>query len=80
MLATQILDRSTGVLTSSAFARKQTSRLVHALQPAPHVHFDGSQDHEAGKDISARQGEDLSQCLAHRSGVNALTVERFEGR
>lgn len=88
MLATELLERSVGECSPFAFAQRQTSRLLHALQPAPDILFDGqAQSHERSDEaVAANAGEQdasperQSARLAHKSGVNALAVDKFEGR
>jgi len=86
MLATSLLSRSLADITPHSFARAQNNRLIHALQPAPRVRFNG----DAGADVSSKQrrkenedddsDEEGETVSAHRAGVNAITVDRFEGR
>lgn len=82
-----LLERATGNLGPNAFARLETDRLLRSFRPAPHLRFDGG--HE-GVRTSADAAEGSSSTLdprgrgdhlwAHQSGVNALALERFDGR
>ncbi|KAI9744001.1 MAG: hypothetical protein M1818_002735 [Claussenomyces sp. TS43310] len=71
-----LFDRSTGSLGPPTFARLQSSSLLHAVQHAPNICF--------GEAIQAPGGEQDSErglkTWAHQAGVNALVVDRFEGR
>lgn len=83
-----LFDRSTGNLGPPAFARVQSSQLLHAIQPAPRLRFDGGE-----KEVAPRTTEDGSldpqegdveeqeeaKTWAHQSGVNALSID-IEGR
>ena len=78
MLRTGLLERSQGDLSNFAFASKVSLQLLHALHPAPDVLFDG-QGHSRPQ--PERNGDTSEQqALAHKSGVNSLAIDRFEGR
>jgi len=66
----QVLDRAYGLLPHDAVKRATASRLVYALQPSS-VNF--SQRQPCVDSPNERPP-------AHVSGVNALTIDRFEGR
>jgi DNA excision repair protein ERCC-8 len=66
----QLLDRAYGFTPHNAFKRATASRLVYALQPSS-VNF--SQKLPSIESPNERHP-------AHISGVNALTIDRFEGR
>ncbi|KAI9818032.1 MAG: hypothetical protein M1827_000656 [Pycnora praestabilis] len=77
-----LLNRSVGSISPQALARAQTTRLVHALQPAPTVRFSSS---HGGTSTAKVDGEELGdgdtvELWAHKAGVNALIVDNFEGR
>lgn len=79
-----LLERSTGNLGPNAFARFQTTQLLRSFRPAPHLRFDGG---EAGVGGAASPSDDESSAdqppvalWAHQAGVNALALERFDGR
>ena len=90
MLTTDLWERSTGESSPFAFAQKQTTRLLHALQPAPDILFDGQGDQSreplnestsstnAADQDASNTGQSLR--IAHKSGVNALAIDKFEGR
>jgi DNA excision repair protein ERCC-8 len=78
-----IFDRSTGSLRPNAFARLQSTRLIYSIQQAPNYLFDGGESSKAhlnatGADVNQDDGS-LKAC-AHIAGVNALAVDRFDGR
>jgi DNA excision repair protein ERCC-8 len=66
----QLLDRASGLIPHDAVKRATASRLIYALQPSS-VNF--SQKLPPADSPHERQP-------AHISGVNALTIDRFEGR
>lgn len=66
----QLLDRAYGLIPHNAVRRTTASRLVYALHPSS-VNF--SQQLLSPDDPHER-------FPAHVSGVNALTIDRFEGR
>lgn len=66
----QILDRAYGLIPSGAVERMVTSRLLHALHPA-------------SIDLSCKlapSDDPHRRIPAHLSGVNAISIDRFEGR
>lgn len=65
------LDRAYGFIPNHVLKRGYASRLTYALQPSPTVVF--SQHLPALDDPHER-------IPAHISGVNALTIDKFEGR
>jgi DNA excision repair protein ERCC-8 len=75
-----LFDRSTGNLSPQAFVRIQTSELVHAIQPAPRLRFDGGEK-ETVPASSAENGEPqpsaevAEKIWAHQAGVNALSLD-----
>ena len=81
-----LFDRSTGTLSSEAFARLQTSKRVYAVQYAVNLRFDGGErediipgEEEEG-DEQENRVEERQQAWAHQAGVNALAIDRFDGR
>jgi len=89
MLATSLLTRSLAQTPHRDLARAQTNRLIHALQPAPRVGFNGglgTADADMARDgddadvESDEDGRRVRTVFAHRVGVNAITVDKFEGR
>ncbi|RDW80044.1 putative DNA excision repair protein ERCC-8 [Coleophoma cylindrospora] len=79
-----LLDRSAGNIGPQAFARLYTSQLVNAIQYAPKLGFDGGEkevnleDSDTNREASRVAAD--KKIWAHQSGVNALTIDRFEGR
>lgn len=77
-----LLNRALGTISPQAFARSQNTRLLHAIQPASDVTF--SVNGVAGLDPDPNEhGSAYGQPkagLAHPAGVNAITVDKFEGR
>ncbi|KAL9101758.1 MAG: hypothetical protein Q9163_003005 [Psora crenata] len=77
-----LLARACGTLSPRAVEQAVTSGLLHSIQAAPGIRFDGSDvpaptfHQDAGESANA---EDQA-AWAHRAGVNCLTVDRFEGR
>lgn len=74
-----LFERSTGNLGPNAFARLQTTQLLRSFGPAPHFRFDGG---ETGVTSTADVDDDQPpvSLWAHQSGVNALALDRFDGR
>lgn len=73
-----LFDRSTGSLGPKAFARIQTSHLIHAVQPAPGLRFNGGEKEvlqvdEQGNPLPLPAGE--TKIWAHQSGANALALD-----
>lgn len=88
MLTTSLLSRSLAQTSPRDLARAQNSRLIHALQPAPRVRFEGEAsgraeavgDGTGEPDDSNDDEAGVRTVFAHRAGVNAITVDKFEGR
>ena len=75
-----LLGRALGTISPQALQRAETLRLLHSIQAAPGVRFDGS-DALAQAGASSRDVEDEERDVwAHQAGVNCLTIDRFEGR
>ena len=63
-----LLNRSLALNSPRVLERAETTHLLHALQPT-NVQFHGD----------SRDGIQLDS-PAHASGVNAITIDKFEGR
>ncbi|EFX02653.1 WD repeat protein [Grosmannia clavigera kw1407] len=73
-----LFERSTGNLGQNAFVRLQYSQLLYAFRPASRLRFNGG---EQGTNIVPEgAGSSYLDSWAHQSGVNALALERFDGR
>ncbi|RFU28527.1 hypothetical protein B7463_g7798, partial [Scytalidium lignicola] len=83
-----LLDRSTGTLSPRAFARIQTAQRVYTIQPTPSLRFNGGEreappPHDTtgwSEELQAENKPNEVKVWAHQSGVNALAIDRFEGR
>ncbi|CAJ2502423.1 Uu.00g098170.m01.CDS01 [Anthostomella pinea] len=75
-----LFERSTGNLGPNGFARLQTTQLLRSFRPAPQFRFDGGERGTAVHDGEAGPPGAASSIWAHQSGVNALALERFDGR
>lgn len=79
-------DRAVGILGPDSFARLETTRLLQNFRPAPQHRFDGGQKGTAVEnvgsslDFSALGKNQQTSVWAHQAGVNALALERFDGR
>ncbi|KAK6217165.1 WD repeat domain-containing protein [Colletotrichum tabaci] len=69
----RLFARSTGELSPDGFARATTSELVRSFGAAAHHRFDGegAEPEPEGRHVSI---------WAHRIGVNALALDKFDGR
>lgn len=75
-----LFDRSTGILGPQAFAKIQTSQLLHAIQPAPRLLFDGGEKEVVPSSSSTGsldpdKGEGENKSWTHQAGVNALSID-----
>jgi DNA excision repair protein ERCC-8 len=75
-----LFDRLTGALGPNAFARLQSSQLLHAILPAPRLLFDGGEREAApaagpSEDINAHEREVGERSWTHQAGVNALAID-----
>jgi DNA excision repair protein ERCC-8 len=76
-----LFERSTGNLGPNAFARLQTTQQLRSFRPAPHHRFDGGETGVSGSADDADGDDEPAVSLwAHQAGVNALALERFDGR
>lgn len=79
-----LFERATGGLGANSFAKLETTRLLRSFRPAPRFRFDGG---EKGAAVDIGEGrsnsalpDSKSNLWAHQAGVNALALERFDGR
>lgn len=75
-----ILNRALGSISPTTFHVAQTTRLVHHLEPAPSIQFSSRKPRQVGNTIEESEGEPENELLAHKSGVNVLAIDQFEGR
>jgi DNA excision repair protein ERCC-8 len=76
-----LLNRSTGTISQHELRRYALHRQLLAIQ-ASDLRFDGNL-HQASQQASLSSNGSLSldeKPIAHHNGVNALTIDRFEGR
>ncbi|KAK3328525.1 WD40-repeat-containing domain protein [Cercophora scortea] len=85
-----LFERSTGNIRPNVFAGLETTRVLSSFRPAPRFRFDGgggggasapgdSREPEDGS-VTGVTGEGSTSIWAHPAGVNALALERFDGR
>ena len=80
-MTSNLFGRALGAISPQALQRDETLKLVHALQSAPAIRFDGSDklaDAQGSKGVEQDAKE--KPLWAHTAGVNCLTIDRFEGR
>ncbi|KAI4600664.1 hypothetical protein KJ359_012825 [Pestalotiopsis sp. 9143b] len=75
-----LFERSTGSVGPNAFARLQTTKLLKSFGAAPQFRFDGGERGTAIHQDEAGPSTLRSGIWAHQAGVNAIAVERFDGR
>jgi DNA excision repair protein ERCC-8 len=77
-----LLNRSLASITPTSLARAQTASLLHAIQPAPNIQFlsDDSSSERLNATTHHADNADGEQPRTHKAGVNALAIDRFEGR
>ena len=81
-----LFDRSTGNLDPQAFARLHTSALLHATQLTPKLRFNGGETEAvaSGRATSVPTVASIdtweTKIWAHQAGVNALALDKFDGR
>lgn len=80
-MTSNLFGRALGAISPHALQRAETSKLLHALQAAPGIKFDGSDRPSQAQSSNSAEGRANENALwAHRAGVNCLTIDRFEGR
>jgi DNA excision repair protein ERCC-8 len=75
-----LFDRASGSLSATVFARIQSSKLIHSIQPSPTARFNGGEkelednddDNDALATASTVTG---TKVWAHQSGVNTLGID-----
>lgn len=82
-MSSNLFGRALGRISPQVVQADETAQLLHALQAAPGIRFDGGDGPAPAAssvegDGSARQEE--QGIWAHRAGVNCLTIDKFEGR
>ena len=87
-----LLSRVQGYIGAPSLQRYYTARLLQAIQPAPSVAFDGSaiagiggavEEERKSHKRKIHQDDDKEEVWnkpAHRTGVNAIAIDKFEGR
>jgi DNA excision repair protein ERCC-8 len=81
-----LLNRALGSVNANDFHVAQTTRLVHHLEPAPGIRFSSRRtatSTDQTEDDVAPLDQELSaaaEVFAHKSGVNCLALDQFEGR
>lgn len=73
-----LFGRALGTFSPEALRRAESSRLLHAIDAAPVVRFDGSDGPVAFS--GGGEGGGRNDLWAHKAGVNCITVDKFEGR
>ena len=72
-----LINRSLGAISEQVFQQAETTRLLHALQPAPNIQYSSS--NEDREDVEAAERAESRVC-AHPAGVNCLEIDNFESR
>lgn len=78
-----LLSRALGSVTPHDFHVAQTTRLVHLLEPAPGIRFSSrrvtaDRPHDGTSELDV--DFEPEEVFAHKSGVNCLAIDQFEGR
>lgn len=78
-----LLNRQLGHVSPQALSAAQNQRLLGALQIAPYEKFVWRVDDNTASSTESDAGPGARSELrskAHAAGVNAITIDRFEGR
>lgn len=83
-----LFDRELGKLGPKDFSKQVTTKLLRTFRPAPQHRFDGghkgaiTSGNGIGNSGSAPKVDhnDKLDLWAHQAGVQALALERFDGR
>ncbi|KAJ6187382.1 hypothetical protein N7519_002290 [Penicillium mononematosum] len=81
-----LFNRALGSVTPNEFHVAQITRLVHNLEPAPGIRFSSRRaaaPTDRSEDDVAPLDQELgatAEVFSHKSGVNCLAVDQFEGR
>lgn len=76
-----LFDRSTGILSPTAFQTLQISKRLNAIQPTSRRRFDGGEQEATSSVVPEGSGVEAqdTKIWAHQAGVNALSLD-IEGR
>lgn len=74
----RLFGRSVGDISPRQFAALTSTDLLRSFAPAPQHRFDGETTDQHGE--SGATDRQPSSVSAHRVGVNALALEKFDGR
>lgn len=79
-----LLNRALGSVTPNDFHVAQTTRLVQSLEPAASIRFSNRRaavptDWSDAAPLDQELGTTV-EVFAHKSGVNCLAIDQFEGR
>ena len=75
-----LFNRAIGNVSPQAFQRAQTTQLLHGLQPAPEVSFGAEPSSENEPSSTHIHTIQKASHVTHKAGVNAIAIDRFEGR
>jgi DNA excision repair protein ERCC-8 len=81
-----LFERATGALSPNTFAKLETTRLLQSFRPAPQFRLDGGDkgavvdNGEGSSDLTDPNPDRKKNIWAHQAGVNALALERFDGK
>ena len=73
-----LFGRALGTFSHEALQRAESSRLLHAIEAAPGVRFDGEDGTAAASESGRTHDRDI--LWAHKAGVNCVTIDKFEGK
>lgn len=80
-MTSNLFGRALGATSPQVLQRAETSRLLHALQAAPGIRFDGSDGPTQAQSSNKKKTDAQEETVwAHSAGANCLTIDRFEGR
>ena len=75
-----LLNRAIGSISPQSLERAQITQLLRSLQLSPNVTF--TSEPQTPNDASSKPNNErkYSSSIAHKAGVNAIAIDRFEGR
>ncbi len=71
-----LFERACGAIGPNVFARLECTKLLRSFRPAPRLRFDGGERAV----VDERNEDNHVNLWAHQAGVNALALEKFDGR
>ena len=78
-MTSNLFGRALGIVSPQILLRNETSKLLHDIEGAPGIVFDGS-DASLHAPADSHGKTQKQSVWAHRAGVNTIVIDSFQGR